>query len=525
MILRRLAVAAGALAASLHLAACGPSPSGDAAALAASSAAPKGRVLRVGRWRGVPGTHATIQAAVDAASPGDWILVGPGVYRETGAPTDGVRITTPEIHLRGMDRNGVVVDGTKPGYETCSADPAAQDPGANGRNGIEVWKADGVSVENLTVCNFLGGPGGDNGNGIWWNGGDGGGVIGLGSFRGAWLTASSSYFQASDPHVAMYGIFVSNASGPGIVEKAYASNMADSSFYVGACRDCNTTLRWVHAQNSALGYSGSNAGGHLVLEDSEWDHNRAGIVPNSLANDDPPSPQDGSCPGAPFTSCTFIRRNWVHDNNNPNAPSLGLTAGSPVGTGIELSGGRFDTVEHNLVTRQGAWGILVHDYPDASPPQVPTYCAGGIPGVPNPLDPTGQSTVCYFAAYGNRVAGNLLSGNGFFGNPTNGDLADATAPSPIDNCFVGNVAVPGGTPTSAPADIQDPSVLGTCGVPGQGDMGMLFAQVACAALGICPAGGTYPQQTQVSLFPIPRNLPSMPDPCEGVPSNPWCRGR
>ena len=45
---------------------------------------------------------------------------------------------------------------------------------ANGRNGIEVFKAAGVSVENLTACNFLEG-GGSSGNEIWFNFGDGSG--------------------------------------------------------------------------------------------------------------------------------------------------------------------------------------------------------------------------------------------------------------------------------------------------------------------------------------------------------------
>ena len=47
-----------------------------------------------------------------------------------------------------------------------------------GRNGIVVWKADNVSVENLTACNFLAGTGA-SGNEIWWNGGDDSGKIGL----------------------------------------------------------------------------------------------------------------------------------------------------------------------------------------------------------------------------------------------------------------------------------------------------------------------------------------------------------
>ena len=54
--------------------------------------------------------------------------------------------------------------------------------------------------------------------------------------------------------------------------------MSDSGFYVGACPNCNAVLREVHAQNSPQGFSGTNAGGQLVLERSEWDHNRVGIA-------------------------------------------------------------------------------------------------------------------------------------------------------------------------------------------------------------------------------------------------------
>ena len=479
------------------------------------------RVLRVGTFHGIAGAYASIQAAVDAANPGDWILVAPGDYHETGAADAGVRVTKPGIHIRGLSRNGVVVDGTVTGSGPCSAAPSAQNPSKTGRNGIEVLKVDGVTVENLTVCNFLGDSSGNGGNEIWWNGGDGSGSIGLGSFHGAYLTASSSYFSASDPRLGMYGIFVSNSDGPGSIEQAYASNMADSGFYVGACRDCNATLSMVHSENNALGYSGTNAGGHLRIVGSEWNGNRAGIVPNSLANDDPPSPQDGSCPADPARSCTVIEGNWVHDNNNPNTPALGLTAGAPVGTGIELSGDRNDTVRGNLVTNQGAWGILVHDYPDPSPPSIPQYCAGGLPGVSAP--PFG--TVCYFVGFGNRVIGNVLLNNGTFGNPTNGDLGDATIPNPLGpdgNCFIGNVD-PRGL-TSDPADIQSRAVLGTCGNANGGDMGVLLSQIVCAALNLCQTGGTYPQPSTVRMLAIPRHEQSMPEPCDGVPDNPWCVG-
>src|SRR5437899_9344987 len=77
-----------------------------------SLASPGPRVLRVGTFNGIGGQFKTIQAAVNAASSGDWILVGPGDYHEDGTKTDGVLITTPGVHLRGMDRNAVLVDGT-----------------------------------------------------------------------------------------------------------------------------------------------------------------------------------------------------------------------------------------------------------------------------------------------------------------------------------------------------------------------------------------------------------------------------
>ena len=277
------------------------------------------RVLQVGSYQGKAGAFSTIQAAVDAALPGDWILIAPGTYHENQSAAVGVLITTPGLHLRGMDRNGVVVDGTYAGNGTCSSNPAFQNygPGWGGRNGIEVFQVDSVSVENLTVCNFLGDNYGNNGNQIWWNGGDGSGQIGMGSYSGAYLTASSTFYQAGTPNVAQYGIFVSNAKGPGAVIYSYASNMGDSAFYIGACADCNATLRYVHAQNSPQGFSGSNSGGHLVLEDSEWDHNQSGIVPSSLATYDPPSPQDGACPDSPGKSCTLIQRNYVHDTTTP----------------------------------------------------------------------------------------------------------------------------------------------------------------------------------------------------------------
>ena len=61
----------------------------------------------------------------------------------------------------------------------------------------------------------------------------------------------------------------------------------------------------------------------------------------------------------------------------------------------------------------------------------------------------------------------------------------------------------------------------------------VFVQVLCdsqvslfGGTPFCPAGSSYPRLTAVNdgLHPLPpaARLPSMPNPCGGVPANPWC---
>ncbi|HEY5429450.1 MAG TPA: hypothetical protein VIK04_10065, partial [Solirubrobacteraceae bacterium] len=183
----------------------------------AALAVPAGaKVLRVGSFHGIKGQFTSIQAAVDAARRGDWILIGPGDYKTRqirtpkGAPNfpAGVLVTTRGLHIRGMSRSQVIVDGTRPGSSACSNKAAAQNFGLkaaasgpsespyataaaagkpSGVNGLMVWKAANVSIENLTACNFLGGAR-DAGNEIWWNGGANSGKVGGHGYRGAYLT-------------------------------------------------------------------------------------------------------------------------------------------------------------------------------------------------------------------------------------------------------------------------------------------------------------------------------------------------
>src|SRR5437762_10092923 len=268
-------------------------------------------VWRVGTYRGIPGQFRTIQAAVDAARPGDWILVAPGDYHENGSSDSelpaGVPTHTPGIHRRGRARSSVSVGGTRPGAPTpCSSDPAFQ---VTGRDGVVVYKVSGTYVENRTVCNFLTDPvTGEHGNQIWWNGGDGSGQIGMHSYWGNYLTASSGYSNGAAHPRGEYGIFVSNADGPGSINYSYASNMGDAAFYVGACPNYNAVLDHDHAQYSALAYSGTNSGGNLIIQNCEFDHNKTGLVSNLPNNDDLPSTQICPCPSSTRSAVRAVAR-------------------------------------------------------------------------------------------------------------------------------------------------------------------------------------------------------------------------
>jgi len=502
-----------------------------------SAGAAGARVLLVGTYKGIRGGYESIQAAVDASRPGDWVLVGPGDYKTTSsrAPAGrsdtpaGVLMTTPRVYLRGMNRRTVIVDGTKSG-PACSAAKRDQNfgprgkGGARGLNGIMVWKAANVWVQNLTACNFLSGKG-DAGNEIWWNGGDGSGKIGGHGYYGSYLSATSTFYERNDTP-AQYGIFSVNWTG-GTWSQTYASNFSDAGYYIGACQQrCNQTINRAHGEFSSVGYSGTNSGGQIVIKNSEFDQNQDGFDTDS-ENGDAPSPQNGACPNngiSPIThthSCWVLMDNYIHDNNNRSVPEVGQAGSTPIGVGLSLSGARNDTVMHNRIVRNNAWGVLIQvQQGEGGPP-----CIGGKLN----FSILGVNLACLFDNWGNAILNNSFARNGSYRHATNGDIATFNfLDGNPTNCYRGNTNPAGLTTSPAGLEQTQPACTGVApanvNVP-------LVEEILCGNEGSlvgasisCPGGKPYPKPTHVVMHPLPKNLATMPDPCAGVPVNPWCPG-
>lgn len=246
----------------------------------------------------VPAHYPTIQAAVKAAQPHDLIMIAPGVYHES------VTVKTPHLALRGEDRNGVILDGA---FKLV--------------DGVEALAND-VVIENMTARHFVG-------NGFFWSGVNG--------YRGSYLTAYAN---------GDYGIY-SYGSINGQFDHDLAAGQPDSGIYIGYCHPCNAIISNVISEDNALGYSGTNAGGNLIIEHSIWRDNMSGIAPNTLDSEPNPPEYD-----------TTIVNNLVENNNNYDAPAFPLEYPT-IGNGIVIGGGNDNHIMNNRINGHIYYGILI----------------------------------------------------------------------------------------------------------------------------------------------------------------------
>lgn len=328
-------------------------------------------------------------ARVIEVSPGssiqeavDRARAGDVVLVAAGTYYESVVIDRAGITLRGADRNATILDGQ----------------GSLG-NGVMVM-ADGVTVENLTVHHYTV-------NGVVFTGVESADDTSqLNGFRMAYLTSYDN---------GLYGLYAFQARNGEIVD-SYASGNQDSGVYVGQCGNpfreagsdgtvpadaepCDVLVRGVTAEYNAVGYEGTNASQVWVVE-STFRHNRVGLTPNSQSLERRP----------PATE-SVIAGNLVVDNDSADAPEQ---ASGAIGLGIAVGSGVGNLIINNRVDGHSGVGILV-------------------------------TTLDKFSPFGNRVEGNVLSGNaldlGYW-------LVGGSSPSQ-GNCFTGNEFE-----SSSPADIE-----------------------------------------------------------------------
>ena len=273
---------------------------------APSGPPPKAQELtRFGRPNAVIGPGESIQAAVDAAQPGDRIFLRPGTYAQT------VTINKPGINLVGLGRR----------FGSHGRGAAILENPGDEENGITVTSAgSGVEIVNLTVRNF-------EENGVL--------LVGVNGFHLSEVVAEND---------GEYGFFPLLSSN-GLIEHCSANGHSDTGIYVGQSE--HVAVRGSTAFGNVNGFEIENSS-HIQASDNESFDNVAGFLVILL-------------PGLSVKSSSdiLLTDNNVHDNNRPNFATDGFEAFVPSGSGILIVGTDATEVRSNLIAGNSFVGVGV----------------------------------------------------------------------------------------------------------------------------------------------------------------------
>lgn len=260
---------------------------------------------------------STIQAAVDAAEPGDTVLVPAGIYQES------VLVDKDEISIVGS--RAAVIDasgfpfGIQVGTGTIADEPACPP-----------LSVEDFSMKGLTIRNA-------EDTGLY--------LIGVDGFH----ISGGQYLDNEE-----YGPFPV-CSRNGRIDFNFASGHKDAAIYVGD--DDNVVVTKNVVTQSVIGVEIENSS-NTVVEDNTLIGNTVGILVVVL-------------PGLPmpFTENVSIQRNLIVNNNFPNP--IPANSGDPVGllptgSGILNVGGDGLEVCDNFISGNDSVGLAIVENPVAS---------------------------------------------------------------------------------------------------------------------------------------------------------------
>ncbi len=277
------------------------------------------------------GSTAAIQAAVDAAKPGDTISVRPGVYAG-----DTVRVNTSRLTIRGS--RGAVIDASGHDFGLTVGPAPNIPPDCGSGYGVSDFTIDGLTIRNAEDTGIF--------------------LMGVNRFR----VTGGSYLNNGE-----YGIFP-RCSRDGLVDHNSGGGGADATIYVGVDK-------YIRVENNVL------TNGVLGIELEDTDDT---LVRNNVLNGNTVGVFVIVLPGLPTTSTNraLIENNVVVRNNLPNllpAPTCDppdYQTGAPgcipleddlqllpSGSGILNIGGNDITIRKNVVTGNDTVGIGVVENP------------------------------------------------------------------------------------------------------------------------------------------------------------------